>query len=94
VIEETSDKEIYQAVLAAHKAQEEGPINGGDNNVEDDAPLEPCLTYHEVFQAASIIGRYAGHIDDPTPCKLKAVLASFKCQMQLEVADTDHYPNY
>ena len=74
--------------MAAHKAQEEGPINGGDNNVEDDAPLEPCLTYHEVFQVASIIGRCARHIDNPTAYKLKAVLASFKCQMQLERSQT------
>lgn len=37
-------KEICQAVLAAGNAQEEGPINGGDDVVEDDALLAP-LSY-------------------------------------------------
>jgi len=64
-------------VLAAHKAQEEGPINGGDDDVEDNAPLEPCPTYHEDFQAASIIGRYAGHVDNPTALTTTQIIDYF-----------------
>ena len=84
VIEATTDEEICQAVLAARSAQENGPSNGGDNDVEDDTPAEPCPTYHEVFQAASVINRYAAHVDSPLACKLEEVLASLGRQMRLE----------
>ncbi|OJA14623.1 hypothetical protein AZE42_13790, partial [Rhizopogon vesiculosus] len=78
------DEEICQAVLVARNAQEEGPINGGDVDVEDDSPLEPCPTHHEVFQAASVINRYVEHLDDPLARKLEAILASFGRQIHLE----------
>jgi hypothetical protein len=78
------DEEICQAVLAMRNAQEEGPINGGDDDVEDDSPLAPCPTRHEVFRAASVINRYVEHLDDPLARKLEAILASFGCQMHLE----------
>ena len=81
VIEATTDEEICQAVLAAHSAQENGPSNGGDNDVEDNTPAEPCPTYHKVFQVASVINRYAAHVDSPLACKLEEVLASLGCQM-------------
>jgi len=58
----TRDEEICQAVLAMRNAQEEGPTNGGDDNVEDDSPLAPCPTRHEVFRAASVINRYVQNI--------------------------------
>ncbi|KAF8234278.1 hypothetical protein L208DRAFT_1262561 [Tricholoma matsutake] len=77
MMDETPDKEICQAVLAPQNAQEEAPINGGDDNVKDDALLEPCPTHCEVFQAASVINRYVEHVDDLLTCRLKAVLASF-----------------
>lgn len=89
----TAEEEICQAVLAA---QEEGP--GGDNNdSEDSVPLEPCPTYRELFQAASVINRYAEHIDDPVARKLEAILASFGHQMRLErsrALTTTHITDY
>ena len=48
VIEATTDDEICQAMLATHNAQENGHINGGDNDVEDDALIEPYPTYCKV----------------------------------------------
>jgi len=78
------DEEICQAVLAARNGQEGGPINGGDNDVEDDSPLEPCPTHHEVFQAVSVINSYVEHLNDPLARKLEEILASFGRQIHLE----------
>ncbi|KAF8218789.1 hypothetical protein L208DRAFT_1419414, partial [Tricholoma matsutake] len=86
VIDETMDEEICQAVLDAQKAQEEGPINGGDNDIDDDAPVEPCPTCRKVLQAASVINKYIDSVDDPVACKLEGILASFKHQMRLEMS--------
>ncbi|OAX34269.1 hypothetical protein K503DRAFT_699038, partial [Rhizopogon vinicolor AM-OR11-026] len=72
------------AVLMVRNAQEEGPINGGDDDIEDDSLLERCPTHHEVFQAASVINRYVEHLDDPLARKLEATLASFGHQIRLE----------
>ncbi|KAI0270279.1 hypothetical protein BGY98DRAFT_981870 [Russula aff. rugulosa BPL654] len=92
MVDDTTDEEICQAVLAAHNAQEEQPIDE-----ENDTPLEPCPTYREVFQAASVISRYAGHVDDPVARKLEAILASFGRQMRLERSQaltTTHITDY
>jgi hypothetical protein len=83
-MDEKTDEEICQAVLAARNAQEEGSINGGDDDIEDDAPLEPHPTCCEVLQAVSIIGRYVEHLDDPLARKLEVALALFGRQMRLE----------
>ncbi|KAI0247237.1 hypothetical protein BJV78DRAFT_1285679 [Lactifluus subvellereus] len=84
MIDETTDEEICQAVLAAWNAQEEGPINGGDDDVEDNTLLGPNPTYHEVFQALSVINRHVECHGDPLSRKVDAILASFRCQMRLE----------
>ena len=39
VIDETTDEEICKSALDAWKAQEDGPINDGDNDVDDDAHM-------------------------------------------------------
>jgi hypothetical protein len=85
MVDDTTDEEICQAVLAAHNAQEEQPIDE-----ENDTPLEPCPT-------ASVISRYAGHVDDPVARKLEAILASFGRQMRLERSQaltTTHITDY
>ncbi|KAG2354157.1 hypothetical protein BDR07DRAFT_1494994 [Suillus spraguei] len=84
MMDEVSNEDICRAVLVARNAQEEGPINGGDDDIEDDSPLEPCPTHHEVFQAASVINRYIEHLDDPIAHKLEAILASFRHEIHLE----------
>ena len=55
-----------------------------DGDVEDDAMAEPCPTYCEVIEAASVMSRHAAHIDDPVACQLKVILASMGHQMRLE----------
>lgn len=57
---ETSDTEIYQAVMDAIDAQEKMEINGGDDG-DNDIPAEPRPNRHDVLKAVSTIGRY---IDD------------------------------
>ncbi|KAG1904072.1 uncharacterized protein F5891DRAFT_946562, partial [Suillus fuscotomentosus] len=84
IMEEPRDEEIGQAVLAVRNTQEEGPINGGDDDVEDDSPLEPYPTHHKVFQSASIINRYIEHLDNLLACKFEAILASFRHQIYSE----------
>ena len=79
VMDETTDKEICQAVLDARRAQEEGLINGGDDDVDDDASVELCPTHREVLQAASVINKYTDTLKDPIARKLEGVLASFRC---------------
>jgi hypothetical protein len=88
MMEAMTDEEICQTVLAAHKAQEEGPISGGDDDVEDDTLVEPCPTYHEMFRAASIMNKFAGHVDDPDARKFEAALASFTRTMRSKRSQT------
>jgi len=53
VMDETTDEEICQAVLDVRRAQEEGLINGGDDDVDDDASVEPCPMHREVQYTSS-----------------------------------------
>ena len=87
MVEETTDEEIYRAVLAACKAQarEAGTISdGGDDDIEDDAPVEPCPTYREIFRAVSTISRYVERVDYPVACRLECDLAELAQQVRSE----------
>ena len=86
VMEEMTDKEICQAMLDARKAQEEGLINGGDDDVDDDSAIEPCPMHCKVLQAASLINKYSDTLDDPIAHSLEGVLTSFRYQMRLEMS--------
>ena len=78
VMDETTDEEIHQAVMDAQQAQENAIINGGDNDVDDDALIENHPTNHEVLQAASVINRYLDGLHDSVMQKLEALL-DVKC---------------
>ena len=70
-------------MLDVKKAQEEGLINGGDDDVDDDSSaIELCPT----LQAASVINKYSDTLDDPITRSLEGVLASFRYQMWLEMS--------
>ena len=95
-----TNEEICQAVLDGQKAWEEGLVNDGDDNVDDDASIEAPPTPHKVHLAASVINWYVNNINDPLAHKLEGVLASFSQQMCLEetrsMVDsriTDFFPN-
>jgi hypothetical protein len=53
---ETSDDEIYQAVINAINAHANIEINGGDD--VNDVPLEPHLTQRDLLKATSTITQY------------------------------------
>lgn len=90
----TTDEEICQTVLAAHKAQEEE----GDDDAEEDTPVEPCPTYHEFFQAASTMNRFVKcAASDPVARRFECELASFACHVQSErsrAATATHITDY
>ena len=54
LLTESSDKEIFEAVIDAIEAHENLELNRGDD-VEDDGPQEPCPTCHNVVKAVSTI---------------------------------------
>ena len=88
----TTDEEICQAVLVAHKAKEEG----GDDDAE--AVVELCLTYCELFQAVSTVNRFVGYAaGNPVAQRFEHELASFAYHVQSErsqVATAIHITDY
>ena len=83
VLTETSDEEIYQAVIDSISACENIEINGGDD-VDDDGPVEPYPTRREVLKVVSTIGKYTNDLNDPFARKIEALLGSFTKQLRLE----------
>ena len=90
VLTETSDKEIYQAIIDSTSAHENIKINEGDG-VDDDGPVEPRPTRHEVLKAVSTIKKYTNDLNDPFSQKIEALLGSFTGQLRLE--ETRHMKN-
>ena len=83
---ETTDEEIFQAVMEAQKAHEEGLINGGDDDIEDNASVEARPSHRDVLHAVSTIGNYIESINDPVARQLEGILASFGRQIRLEAS--------
>jgi len=73
VLMETSDREIYQAVMDAINARENVEINGRDD-VDNDIPLKPRPTRCDILKAISTIGRYVDDLNELIACKMEAVL--------------------
>jgi len=83
VLTETSDEEIYQAVIDSISARENIEIKGGDD-VDDNGPVEPHPTRCEVLKVVSTIGKYTNDLNDPFAQKIEALqLASFTRQLCL-----------
>ncbi|THU78816.1 hypothetical protein K435DRAFT_699370 [Dendrothele bispora CBS 962.96] len=78
------EKGIFEAVMRSREAQECSTINGGDDDVVDDAPLEARPTRRDALQAASTMQKYFQDIDDPFARKLESILASFGRQTRLD----------
>lgn len=82
IMTETSDKEIYHAVMDAFEARENIETNGGDDL--DEVFIEPPPTRREVLKAVSTIGKCIDDSSDPTAHKLNVLLRSFNRQLRLE----------
>ena len=55
------------------KAQHENAAaNNGDNDIDDDALIEPPPLRHEALQAKITIEKYIETIDEPYACKLES----------------------
>ncbi|KAF8998974.1 hypothetical protein BDQ17DRAFT_1361557 [Cyathus striatus] len=73
---ETSDNEIFQAVMDLIAARESLEVIGGDD-VDEDIPVEPLPTRRDVLKAVSTIKRYTEDMGDPFSCKVDTILGSF-----------------
>ena len=83
-IKETTDKEIFQAVMDAKKVCEESTYDKGDNDIEDDSPsyiIRP--THNKVLQAALVVKKYIEELNNPFARKLEGIINSFGRQMRL-----------
>jgi len=67
------------------EACENVEINGGDD-VDDDGSIKPLPTRLDVLKAVSTIGKYVDDLNDPTACKIEALLGSFNWQLCLDEA--------
>jgi len=83
VLTETSDTEIYQAVIDAINAHENMEINGGDN-VDDNICLKPYPNRRDILKAVSTIGRYIEDLNEPIAHRMEALLGPFNMQLCLD----------
>ena len=83
VLTETSDEEIYHAVMDSIKARENIEMAGGDD-VDDDIIIKPRPTRREVLKAVSTIGACIEDLNDPNACKLESLLGLFNRQLRLD----------
>ncbi|KIJ90740.1 hypothetical protein K443DRAFT_14981 [Laccaria amethystina LaAM-08-1] len=77
LLTETSDKEIYQAVMDAVNTRENIDINGSDDINDIQNPTNPRPTHRDALKAVSTIRQYVEDLNDPIAQKLEALLASF-----------------
>lgn len=76
--DDKSDKDICQAVLEQHQAEENGEMNSGDGNKAIEVKEKPA--YQDALQAALMLKEYIADIDR-FACKLKAMLQSLDIRL-------------
>ena len=76
-INETTDNEIFKAVVDARKALYQPITNGGDtdNNNHDASDARP--SYRQMLEAVSVINAFSIEMDDPVARSLEAAVTSF-----------------
>ncbi len=83
-IEETTDKDIFDAVMASRSADESIDENGGDVDADDDSLSEPRPKRCEALRAVRTLQKYVETMDDPFARNLERILASFGRKTRLE----------
>ncbi|KIK76975.1 hypothetical protein PAXRUDRAFT_168231 [Paxillus rubicundulus Ve08.2h10] len=68
----STDKDIYQAVMDAKAAREAN--SEGNSDEVNGGPVEPGPTRNDTLQAALVVGKYIKDFDDPFMCKLESML--------------------
>ena len=81
LLTETSDQEIYQAVMDAVDAHENIHINSTDDINDIQSATNPRPTRRDVLKAVSTIRQYVEDLNDPISRKLEALLASFNMNL-------------
>ena len=82
LVDDISDKEIFEAVTNSHKAAQMLEIMGGDDVDEDFNDDKPACK--DALAAAITLQKYVADINEPFARKLETILASFGCQTRLE----------
>ncbi|KAF8979325.1 hypothetical protein BDQ17DRAFT_1264861 [Cyathus striatus] len=80
---ETSDNEIYQAVMESIATCQMLEVNGGDD-VDQNIQVEPHPARCDVLAAASTIKKYTEDMNDPLSHKVDVILDSFNQQLRLD----------
>ena len=83
-VKETTDEEIFQAVMDAKKVREESTHDKGDNDIEDDSLsyiIRP--TCNEALQAAFVVKKYIEELSNLFAHKLEGIINSFGRQTRL-----------
>ena len=78
MMDESTDEEIYEAMMDARKEDE-----AGDNDNEDSNPADIWPTQKEALSAALTIQKYIQDIDDPFACQLEGIFGLFGHQTHL-----------
>ncbi|KAJ6601945.1 hypothetical protein DFH09DRAFT_900189 [Mycena vulgaris] len=73
VIEDATDKEIFEAVQRMRSGEQDREKNGGD----DEEEIDPKPSRKEALQAAATLGKYIADLDDPFARKMEVILSSF-----------------
>ncbi|KAI5980760.1 hypothetical protein EDD15DRAFT_2134420, partial [Pisolithus albus] len=73
---DATDMDIYSAVMEAKKLREESDAAGSCDDV-DAGPIEPVPTRNEALQAAHLLQRYTGSLNDPFARNLESMLGAF-----------------
>jgi hypothetical protein len=85
-----TDEDIYNSVKKSIKSCDQAESNGGDNNSEDDAIIEPSPSHHDALMAASVLTSFTCNLNDPLAHRLEDIPASFKCQVHLQEMQSKH----
>ena len=83
ILTETSDREIFKAVMETTEAHETIEVNRGDD-VDEYFPAEPQPSWQDVLKATSTISKFIVNMDDPIAHKLEGLISSLNMQLHPE----------
>lgn len=78
------DQDIFDAVMHARAAKENGVIAGGDDDRDDDTAFTEHSSLNEALQAVTVKQIYVNGIDEPYARKLESILTIFGRSTRLE----------
>ncbi|KAF7359013.1 DDE-domain-containing protein [Mycena sanguinolenta] len=85
--EQTTDQDIYDAVIASRNARDASDANGGDNDPDDDTEPVSRPTRREALAAAATVQNFIAALGDDYARKLDGLLATFGRATQLEATN-------